>query len=294
MTRVEETEINYELIRQIPEFKHLSASSFVEWYHTLLEEIEQCKTVDDRKFKENEISTIRKLICSKYAMNNGDYLIKYPESLFKLIKLRLFQPLYSLLEGYGKKYNVTVFNYDNLDKAKERQQPILFVSNMSTSGVIPLIKKATNMQITFPFSNNEDGLTPKKIKNILSRGGYLYDKNNKSSIIEAEEYLTSMLAKGSNGLLLPNETLESTVEYPQLSMEWDIAEIAKNSRAVIMPIAVDAFNGEFYTNLSEPISVSVFDSNLAIYENVRDVLAYSRQEIWDNLENDSRSKKKVL
>ena len=206
------------------------------------------------------------------------------DSKFKIKLKESIHPFLKLLSKTKLKYKVQRLNSPtakvlNLD-SKKTNRPIIFVCNHGTSFDVPIalgaIKKHTYLLAAKQPLEKVDEM-------FFNLNGTIYiDRKDKKDMVASKDAMLELLAKDKNILVYPEGTWNMTDSNLMHEMKWGIIDIAKQSNAIIVPLALDY---DFDTRVckykfGEAIDVNEMSLKEGI-ETVRDRMATLRWDIFE-------------
>lgn len=115
------------------------------------------------------------------------------------------------------------------------------------------------------------------------------DRKNKKSRNTVKEKLKNLLEKGKNILIFPEGTWNLTPSTPALPLYWGIIDIAQSMNVPVVPLCLAYRENECFVKYGEPIYIAKeCDKNRQIQE-LRDVFATLKWDIWDMFPVEKRS-----
>lgn len=130
----------------------------------------------------------------------------------------------------------------------------------------------------------------------LSLNGVLYfNEKDKEDRKNVKQRMKNTLKKGGNLLYFPEGTWNLTANLPLNKCYFGIIEVALETNAIIVPIAIEQYDKNFIANVGENFDVLNYSSSditelkkIAIRE-LRDVMATLKWEIWESVPKLKRS-----
>lgn len=278
-----ELEITEWDIRRIPEMMQIPVTDFVIGYHETKKKYDESITDEDKDFYARELQWLELLIDIRYKDSNLEYKSKLP-NVPNILKNEALNPLILLILKSTRKYKINIINKDKLPK----KRGTLFISNHVSFQDIQILKEVVRTPATILVSNDSPGMTEQQKKLLKLIGAYLFDRRNPKERYAAKEFLTTELAQGRNGILFPESIHNRTDSTPILPMHWGFVDMAKDSKTIITPTALDMRNGDYTINIGDPFIVYPKDHPQEVYEHVRDSLATLRWEIWESFPQNTR------
>lgn len=116
---------------------------------------------------------------------------------------------------------------------------------------------------------------------VIWNGAVWVDRKSKKSRGAVKERLKNLLKKGKNILIFPEATWNLTPSTPVLPLYWGIIEIAQSMKIPIVPVCLEYREDECFVKYGEPIYIAKeCDKDRQIQE-LRDVFATLKWDIWD-------------
>ena len=131
---------------------------------------------------------------------------------------------------------------------------------------------------------------------ILALNGVLYfnekDKDDRKSV---KDRMKNVLNNGGNLLYFPEGTWNLTPNLPLNKCYYGIIEVALESNAIIVPIAIEQYDKNFVANVGENFDVlnyskeDIKELKLIAIDDLRDAMATLKWEIWESVPKLERS-----
>ena len=124
---------------------------------------------------------------------------------------------------------------------------------------------------------------------VIWNGAVWVDRKSTRSRNAVKEKLKGLLGKGKNILIFPEGTWNLTPSTPVLPLYWGIIEMAQSVKVPIIPVCLEYMEDECFVKYGEPIYMAEeCDKNRQIQE-LRDVFATLKWDIWDMFPIEKRS-----
>ena len=123
----------------------------------------------------------------------------------------------------------------------------------------------------------------------LSLNGVIYfNEKDKADRKLVSEKMKKHLKSGGNLMYFIEGTWNLSPNLPMLPCYWGIIDIAKDSNAIIIPVAAEQYGKHFKINIGENFDVLKYPENTngksAAIEDLRDIMATLKWEIWETEE----------
>lgn len=124
---------------------------------------------------------------------------------------------------------------------------------------------------------------------VILNGTVWVDRKSKKSRNAVKEKLKRLLGRGKNILIFPEGTWNLTPSTPVLPLYWGIIEIAQYMNVPVVPMCLEYRADECFVKYGEPIYIAKeCDKDRQIQE-LRDVFATLKWDIWDMFSVEKRS-----
>lgn len=158
-------------------------------------------------------------------------------------------------------------------------EPTIFAVNHSnchdTATVCEIVKKHL-----FVLAGKENLKISDRVLFILN-GVVFVERNKKSSKASSKEKVVSKIKKGNNLLIFPEGTWNLTDSSPMLPLNWGIVDIAKETKAPIVPINLEYTKTECYFTIGDKIYFDEKISKKDAINQLTDVMATQRFLTWE-------------
>lgn len=98
---------------------------------------------------------------------------------------------------------------------------------------------------------------------------------------KASHRMQELLLKNENVLMFPEATWNLEPSKPMLPMYWGCIDIARRASVPIVPLVLEYKGKDCYVKFGEPIYVKKTDEKTAKFEELSEVMATLRWEIWE-------------
>lgn len=165
--------------------------------------------------------------------------------------------------------------------------PVIYACNHSNSRDMPLICQVAKKQYYVlagdEISDDINGLLFK------INGVVFIDRIDKSDRKRAFDRITEHAIKGRDILIFPEATWNVKPSLPMLPLFDGIIEIAKITGTPIVPLATEYELDKIHVKIGKPIFIK-YDADLNKEKNnLRDIMASMRWEIWETMTQVNRS-----
>ncbi len=120
---------------------------------------------------------------------------------------------------------------------------------------------------------------------LLKMNGVIYvDTDNKADRVASKDSGKKLLKQGGNLLIFPEGAWNITENEPCMRLFSGAVEMALETGADIVPVAMERYGSTYVINVGENISYSKNDisEKICLTEILRDILCALRWEIWEN------------
>ena len=209
-------------------------------------------------------------------------------------KIRLKSIIHPLLLSVARKsvsYKIEKCNkYASKDIVFDKKRPIIYACNHSTSFDVPIAFTAIKKH-TLLFAGKQP---LEKIDELFfNLNGTIYvDRKNKEDMALSKEAIIGTLKNNNNILIFPEGTWNMTDSNLMLEMKWGIIDIAKQSNAIIVPLALDY---DYDNKICRyKFGDSIDANNYSLKEGIRVLRNALASLKWDLFEEKGLSKRKEL
>ena len=160
-----------------------------------------------------------------------------PSKLSTIVRL-IIHPLLLKMAAPKIRYKVEkCCEYNGKTMFFTKDRPIIFACNHSTSYDVPIAFSAIG-EHAYLFAGKQPLEAVDEL--FFNLNGTIYvDRKNKEDMKLSKEAMIETLKNKSNILMFPEGTWNMTDSLPMLEMKWGIIDIAKQSNALIVPMALD-------------------------------------------------------
>lgn len=127
---------------------------------------------------------------------------------------------------------------------------------------------------------------------IALNGVIYFNEKDKEDRKSASNRMINHLKQHGNLMYFPEGTWNLSSNLPVLPCYWGIIDVARDSDAIIIPVAADQYDKHFKINIGKNFDVLKYDNNLSgkanAIKDLRDEMATLKWEIWET-ERVSRS-----
>lgn len=184
---------------------------------------------------------------------------------------------------YGN--NITIINKENLPT---KDEACIYVCNHSNGYDFPTAAAVikNHFHILADFTMQKD-----KIVDTLNRiNGVIYiNRHDKQSRKNSKTIMNQLALNNKNLFVFPEGTWNLTPSTPMLELNWGIIDIARISNLPIIPIIIEYKEKKKIVNIGKPIYIGITDSNEEKKDELRDVMATLRWEVWEQFPLEKRS-----
>ena len=181
-------------------------------------------------------------------------------------------------------YKITYLNKMNV----KTKRPIIFcITHIGKADIevsAQILKKHFYL-LSGDFENvhgNLDGF-------FLELHGIIYlDKFNKHDTKSAKDRAVKILNKNGNIMWFVEGTWNLSENLPVLPLPFGVIEVAQKTGAIILPVALEQYDKNFYVNFGELFDVSNYEKNddeysfkVSLIQKLRDQMATLKYEIWE-------------
>lgn len=165
----------------------------------------------------------------------------------------------------------------------------IFVMNHSTSQDAPIASEVIQEHFYL--------LVGKQSLEIMDRvffflNGVVYvDRKNKDSKRRGLKKMMKILENGHNLLIYPEGTWNMTPSKPMLPLNWGVIELAKNTKTPIVPLIAEYHPECCYVKFGEAIYIHEETDKKAGIEQLEDIMATLKWDIWEMLPKEKRQDK---
>ena len=107
------------------------------------------------------------------------------------------------------------------------------------------------------------------------------DRHSSIDKKKASHRIQELLLKGENVLMFPEGTWNLEPSKPMLPMYWGCIDIARHTNVPIVPFVLEYRGKDCYVKFGEPIYVNVTDEKSAKFEELSEVMATLKWELWE-------------
>lgn len=196
------------------------------------------------------------------------------DTAFAIWLRTVFYPITMLLSRTKVKYRIIIEN----EYIPAADKPIIFACNHSAFPDIPLALRAVRRHC-YTLIGKQNLAFVDKIFFFLAGAAWV-DRKSKESSALAKERIVAYLKRGKPILWFPEATWNLTDNLLMLPMRWGIIEVAQQSRAQIIPMALDYDRDQNICRVrfGECLDAESFISKQQGIAVLRDVIATLR---WD-------------
>lgn len=117
---------------------------------------------------------------------------------------------------------------------------------------------------------------------VLYLNGAVYvDRKSRYSKTKVKSQLKTLLRNGNNLIMFPEGTWNLTPSKPMLPLYWGIMDIARETKCPIIPLVLEYKGQDCYIKYGEPICVKEMDTKQEKIEQLSDVMASLKWDIWE-------------
>lgn len=243
-----------------------------------LERIDDGLDLIEELATEEKDPSLAKQLTSKERKEKG---LSLTDSRIKIMLKESIHPFLRLLSKTKLKYKVQKMNslsasVLNLDS----KRPIIFVCNHGTSFDAPIalgaIKKHTYLLVGKQPLESVDAM-------FFNLNGTIFvDRKDKDDMQLSKEAIIELLGKKKNILVYPEGTWNMTDSNLMHEMKWGIIDIAKQSNALIVPLALDYDYDTRICKYKFGESIDVIQDSLKEgIDKVRDRMATLRWDLFE-------------
>lgn len=107
------------------------------------------------------------------------------------------------------------------------------------------------------------------------------NESSRKDKANTKELMKQILKQGDNLMIFPEGTWNLSENEIILDIAYGTAEVAIQTGAVIVPIAVEQYEKRFVINMGEPLAGTECDDKNCLTVTLRDILASLKWEIWE-------------
>ena len=107
------------------------------------------------------------------------------------------------------------------------------------------------------------------------------DRHSSIDKKKASQRMQELLSKGESVLMFPEGTWNLEPSKPMLPMYWGCIDIARLTGVPIVPFLLEYRGKECYVKFREPIYVKETDEKSAKFEELSEIMATLKWEIWE-------------
>ncbi len=192
-----------------------------------------------------------------------------------LIEIRkTLYPIVMILSKTKVKYKVELVNNYKTDN----DRPVIFACNHSAFPDIPIGLRAIGKHCYTLIGKQNLAIEDKLFFTLT--GAIWVDRKDKTHTRFVKKLLTAYLKKKQNILWFPEATWNLTDNLLMLSMRWGIIDVARETNAQIIPMALDYNRDSMVCKVrfGQPLSNKIYEDNLTGITMLRDSMATLR---WD-------------
>ena len=120
---------------------------------------------------------------------------------------------------------------------------------------------------------------------IALNGVIYFNEKDKEDRKSASNRMINHLKQHGNLMYFPEGTWNLSSNLPVLPCYWGIINVARESDAIIIPVAADQYDKHFKINIGKSFDVLKYDNNLSgkanAIKDLRDEMATLKWEIWE-------------
>lgn len=120
---------------------------------------------------------------------------------------------------------------------------------------------------------------------IALNGVIYFNEKDKEDRKSASNRMINHLKQQGNLMYFPEGTWNLSSNLPVLPCYWGIINVARESNAIIIPVAADQYDKHFKINIGKNFDVLKYDNNLSgkanAIKDLRDEMATLKWEIWE-------------
>lgn len=173
------------------------------------------------------------------------------------------------------------FQIEVMNRIRIEKKPVIFAVTHIGKWDFEIV----NEQITNPFYV----IASDFINTYGQVGGWFFSANGVVWVNEAskedeantKELMRQILSQGGNLMIFPEETWNLSENEPICDIAYGTADVAIQTGAEIVPIAVEQYGKRFVINMGEPLSTAGCDDKKHLTVTLRDTLASLKWAIWE-------------
>lgn len=188
---------------------------------------------------------------------------------------------------YKIKNRLGGFKYETISNQQiTTKKPIIFAVSHIGKFDIEVVSEAIKSHY-YLLSGDYEHLQGTVDSQFLSLNGVIYfNEKVKWDRQSVQQRMIDLLRQGGNLMYFPEGTWNLTPNLPMLPCYWGIVDIAKQGKAIIVPIACEQYGKFFKINIGKNFDMSEYgdkpiDKTTAII-NLRDTLSTLKYEIWES------------
>jgi 1-acyl-sn-glycerol-3-phosphate acyltransferase len=174
-----------------------------------------------------------------------------------------------------------------LNQCPAIQGSAVYAVNHSTKYDFPIIAEAIG---THAFV-----LSGKQSMNLIDRigvnlnGAIWVDRKDKQERANVKRRIEQLLKKGNKIIMFPEGTWNLTPSKPMLPLYWGCIDIAKEAHCPIVPLVLEYKGDDVYVKFGIPLIVGVDDDKLKKINELTDMMATLKWEIWESFPTEHRT-----
>jgi 1-acyl-sn-glycerol-3-phosphate acyltransferase len=175
--------------------------------------------------------------------------------------------------------NVSILN----DKRELTNKPVIYACTHIGFYDICVLFEALKSPCWL-FLGNPDPILGTFYGWLVERNGVVYvDTYDKGDRKIAKKMSAQLLRQGGRLMIFPEGAWNLTENLPCMKLFRGASDLAVETDAEIIPVAIDQYGKDFYVNIGENIRTAKDDCDVQLFtEQLRDILATLKWEIWES------------
>lgn len=250
---------------------------------------EQKKIFDETITEEERLKREKEFFKLYYTLRNAD-----EKKVYSKLTLEQRKKIHNVILGiYKLKNRLGGFSYEIIkDERMSTERPIIFAITHVGKFDIEVISEAIKEHY-YLLSGDYEHIQGIIDAPFLALNGVIYfnekDKNDRKLV---SKKMINHLNDGGNLMYFIEGTWNITPNLPMLPCYWGIVDVARNGKAIIIPVACEQYGKKFKVNIGKNFDMLNYgegEKSKAIND-LRDVLSTLKWEIWETEAPLSRDK----
>jgi 1-acyl-sn-glycerol-3-phosphate acyltransferase len=174
-----------------------------------------------------------------------------------------------------------------LNERPNVQGAAIYTANHSTKYDVPITAEVIGQHAVLLAGTQS--MKPVDRLGFIMNGTIWCDRKDKTSRLKSKQYIVNLLKMGHNIMMYPEGTWNLTPSKPMLPLYWGCIDIAKEAHCPIVPLVLEYKGDDVYVKFGTPLTVEAEDDKLKKINELTDVLATLKWEIWESFPTEHRT-----